>query len=219
MIRYFLPLVFLGSALFSAAQVIPVSKEPMHHNVFENDLLRVLDVHVPPGDTSLFHKHEIPSVFVVLTPVKTGSEVTMEDGTSTALVKDASISFESFSRSPRIHRVWNADSIEFHVMDIEILNREPKSSALPASGSGLRLLFDEQTVRGYRLSLNAHSKFAFPAGNPLLVICLNDGLKDVSANKTSFRKKGDFLFARAGEAMELINGGAAAYSFAVIEVK
>src|SRR5436190_20766638 len=90
-------------ARFCSAQVVPVSKEPMHHNVFENSFLRVLDVHISPGDTTLFHKHETPSVFIVLTPVKTGSEVKIEDGKSTALSKDAAISFESFSRSPRVH--------------------------------------------------------------------------------------------------------------------
>src|SRR6187200_2749079 len=102
---------------------IPVSQEPKHHNVFENSYVRVLDVHLLPGDTSLFHKHETPSVFIVLNPVKTGSEVIIEDGTSTALLKDSAISFESFSKSPRIHRVWNADATKFHVMDVEIVTK------------------------------------------------------------------------------------------------
>jgi hypothetical protein len=101
---------------------VPVRQEPLHYNIFENAWLRVLDVHIPPGDTTQFHKHETPSVFIVLNQVKTGSQVIQEEQTSTALRGDSSISFESFATTPRIHRVWNEDSTEFHVMDIELLS-------------------------------------------------------------------------------------------------
>ncbi|HEX3080985.1 MAG TPA: hypothetical protein VHQ04_11000, partial [Puia sp.] len=43
---------------------VPVSQEPLHHKVLENNHLRLLDVHIPPGDTSMFHIHATPSVFV-----------------------------------------------------------------------------------------------------------------------------------------------------------
>src|SRR4051794_29788024 len=92
-----------------AQEVIAVSKEPMHKKVLENDYLRVLDVQIAPGDTTQFHKHETPSVFISLHPVKTGSQVIVEEGTATVLSLDRRISFEGFYKSPRIHRVWNAD--------------------------------------------------------------------------------------------------------------
>jgi len=215
----FLLLLNVVVARFCSAQVVPVSKEPMHHNVFENSFLRVLDVHVLPGDTTLFHKHETPSVFIVLTPVKTGSEVIIEDGKSTALSKDAAISFESFARSPRVHRVWNEDSIEFHVMDVEILNKDPRDIQSYPTQPGLRLLFDEKTVRGYRLTLNPNSKITVPSPGPSLVVCLDNGLKNVKLNKTSLWKKGDFLFLPAGEQLVFDNKDEASFSFAVIEIK
>src|SRR5690242_16062911 len=105
-----------------AAQV-PVRQEPLHHNVFENAWVRVLDARIQPGDTTQFHKHETPSVFIVLKEVKTGSQVIQEEQDSTALRGDSVISFESFATTPRIHRVWNEDSTEFHVMDIELLSK------------------------------------------------------------------------------------------------
>src|SRR6476660_3927863 len=116
--------IYLLFALFITVHClaqVPVSKEPMHHNVFENAYVRVLDVHIKPGDTTQFHKHETPSVFILLHSVKTGSEVIVEEAKATVLKKDAFISFEGFYKSPRIHRVWNEDTIEFHVMDVEIL--------------------------------------------------------------------------------------------------
>src|SRR3977135_1689830 len=76
--RYFFLSIFLFAGTPSCPAQIPVSKEPRHHNVFENAWVRILDVRIPPADTSLFHKHEIPSVFLVLSNTKTGSEVIIE---------------------------------------------------------------------------------------------------------------------------------------------
>ena len=112
MIKYFMLVAFFFHAKFCLAQV-PVSKEPRHHNVFENAFVRVLDVHIPPKDTTQFHKHETPSVFIVLAPVKTGSQVIMEETRATALARDANISFEGFYTKARIHRVWNEDTASF----------------------------------------------------------------------------------------------------------
>src|SRR5678816_3502488 len=100
-------LFLLASAIqLNAQEAIAVSKEPLHKNVFENNYLRVLDVRISPGDTTQFHKHETPSVFISLHPVRTGSQVIVEDGSATVLSLDRKITFEGFYKSPRIHRVW-----------------------------------------------------------------------------------------------------------------
>src|SRR5882762_1036235 len=87
-------LMLLAKAWPAAAQV-QVREEPRHHNVFENEWVRILDVHIPPGDTSLFHKHSTPSVFMVLSNTKTGSEVIVEP-VKTPGFNDGHIWFEGF---------------------------------------------------------------------------------------------------------------------------
>ena len=216
--KMFLLTTFLYLVECCQAQV-PVSQEPKHHNVFENSFVRVLDVHLLPGDTSLFHKHETPSVFIVLNPVKTGSEVIIEDGTSTALLKDSAISFESFSKSPRIHRVWNADTTEFHVMDVEIITKDQRNIATSPKPAEFRLLFDEKWLSGYRLTLKQNGKLMLPAGNSFLVVCLDDGFKKVKVNNKYFSKKGDYLFIKAGQRINFNNADQRACSLAVIEIK
>ena len=219
---YFLSFVCLCLfTLFCSAQtVVPVKDEPRHHNVFENSYLRVLDVRIKPGDTSLFHKHATPSVFVVLHPVKTGSEVKVEEQKATALASpDPSISFEGFYTSPRIHRVWNADTAQFHVMDIEILNKGGHAGSEPIQQEGFKLLFDEQPVRAYRLTLQKGSTTQVQRQTPLLIIGLTDAAQPLSVNKTSFGKEGDFLFVPAGQVVQFSNTGGEAYSFGVLEMK
>ena len=69
-IHQFIILSFILFGNICTAQ-LPVRMEPRHHKVFENDYVRVLDVNIVPGDTSLFHIHEIPSVFIIIANAKT----------------------------------------------------------------------------------------------------------------------------------------------------
>lgn len=209
----------LLQVLIGSGQVVAVSKEPRHHNVFENEFVRVLDVHLPAGDTSLFHKHETPSVFVMIHNVKTGSEVVMEESPATALSKDPTISFEGFYIKPRIHRVWNRDTTEFHVMDIEILNKNSHSKTSVIKENGFQLLFDEKPVSAYRFTLNSESKLQIKRQTPLLVIGLSNASDTVTVNNKAFTKKSDFLFVPAGEAIAFNNKDLHAYSFAILELK
>jgi quercetin dioxygenase-like cupin family protein len=216
--KYFMLVPLFLRALLCSAQV-PVSKEPRHYNVFENTVVRVLDVHVPPKDTSEFHKHETPSVFIVLTPAKTGSEVIMEEIKATALSKDATISFEGFYIKPRIHRVWNEDTTEFHVMDIEILNKKPHSIGSPIQQKGFQLLYDEKPVRAYRLMLEEGKNIHLYRPASFLIVGLTDALQNVSVNKKSFSRKGDFLFIPRGHKIEMTNTNQQPFSLAVLEFK
>src|SRR6476661_7722281 len=181
---------------------VPVRQEPLHHNVFENAWVRVLDVHIPPGDTTQFHKHETPSVFIVLNPVKTGSQVIQEEQTSTALRGDSAISFESFATTPRIHRVWNEDTTEFHVMDIELLSKGQPAMASPFSNvPGSELLIDAAPARVYRLSIEGGKVLQVNNKRPLLIVGLTDNTGMVSVNNKSFSYKGDLIFIEPGKSI------------------
>lgn len=231
-----------------AQNPVPVSKEPRHHNVFENSWVRVLDVHINPGDTSFFHKHETPSVFIVLNNVKSGSEVIIEEKRTHAQVTFGNIWFESFYTRPRIHRVWNEDTSEFHVMDVELVNRSTRPSPEgknpidrpidpPIKDSAFQLLFDETPVRGYLLNMQPRTHFSLQERlSPVLVVQLTDAPgsgDDPSGNNPSvgdpgttirvngkpFRKKGDFLFIPSKKKIEFNNNSATAGKLAFFELK
>jgi len=202
-----------------AAQV-PVSQEPLHHNVFENAWVRVLDVRIQPGDTSQLHKHETPSVFIVLNPVKTGSQVIQEEQTSTALREDSAISFESFATTPRIHRVWNEDSTEFHVMDIELLSKGQPAMRSPfANVPDCQLLIDAAPARVYKLNMEGGKSLQLNNKRPLLIVGLTDNTGRVSVNNKSFSRKGDLIFVEPGKSIRFNNKSSHPYSFAVLEFK
>ncbi|HXB91520.1 MAG TPA: hypothetical protein VNU72_04490 [Puia sp.] len=210
--------IFLLSAPLTCLAQIQVSQEPRHHNVYENNRVRILDVHIPPGDTSLMHKHSTPSVFMILSQTKTGSEVLVEPAKTN--FSDGNIWFESFSEKPRIHRVWNSDTTEFHVVDMELLNKDPQPIDPPLGGNTFTLLFDETPVRGYRLLLPAGGKIRVPGRKAAIVVVgLSNTKGEVSVNKNPFTKKGDFVFVGPGGQVDLVNNGNGAESFALLELK
>jgi hypothetical protein len=202
----------------NAQDAVAVSKESHHKNIFENEFLRVLNVNIAPGDTTLFHKHETPSVFITLHQVRTGSQVLLESRGTGVPSLDRRISFEGFYNKPRIHRVWNGDTSLFHVMDIEILTKGDKDIGAPAPPENFKQLFDAPPVRTYLLTLKPNQELKLERIAPVLIVGLDNG-GNVRVNKKAFVKQGDFLFVQPNEKIELSNKERQDYSFAVLELK
>ena len=55
-------------------KVVPVHEEPRHHLVFEAPVTRILDVQIPAGDTTLFHTHSDPILYVSMSQSQTRSQ-------------------------------------------------------------------------------------------------------------------------------------------------
>src|SRR5215471_2421070 len=117
--------VFLAHSI--AAQV-PVREEPRHKVALENDYIRLLDVHIQPGDTSLFHIHEIPSFFIPLSNTATGSEVQGQAPQESRMNAGATW-YNGFEKGPLVHKVWDSDTGVLHVIDLELLSQ--KHTVLP----------------------------------------------------------------------------------------
>ena len=71
-------LILTSSLPVLQAQIL-VHEEPRHRPVFQNKEIRILNVRVAPGDTSLYHMHTTPSFFIRLTNTITGSQVQGEE--------------------------------------------------------------------------------------------------------------------------------------------
>lgn len=146
-------------SLSSSAQV-QVRDEPRHHNVFENEFARILAVYLGPGDTTLYHVHNTPSVFIIFTNTNVGSQLIGKQPQKGANIT-GEVSYDSLN-TPRTHRVWNEDTSWFHVMDVELTNTKQKKNIPALQNPSLKLLFNEQQVIGYNIELNAVSNIQLP---------------------------------------------------------
>jgi hypothetical protein len=175
---------------------------------------------VVPNDTTLFHKHEIPSVFIVLTNAKSGSELISQGTMSNAPVTYGNIWFDGFYTSPRIHRVWNSDTIEFHAMDIELLNKAYKEIDSPLQQKSIRMLFNEKPVRSYTCLLNASSTINLDERKcPMFVVDIDDLNDKVTVNDKLLKQKGDFIFIPEGSKSVFINKGTTTAQLVIFELK
>jgi len=217
---YFSTTFCLFTILHFQAQV-PVRMEPMHHNIFENTRVRILDVHIPRGDTTLFHIHATPSVFLILSNVKTGSQVISEEDRSLNPVPHfGNIYFEGFYIKPRIHRVWNEDTAAFHVMDIELISKKYIAIDSPLHQEAFVFLFEEKPVRGYQLNL-LPEKTVHILGRKadILAVLQTDFVQDIIINGRAFKRKGEFVYIPAETPVDFQNNGKQSAVFAFFEIK
>src|SRR5665811_1199179 len=103
---------FVITALFYTTKVkaqIPVREEPRHHPVLQNKYIRLLDVWIPPGDTTLFHIHATPSLFIELSNGAIGSQI-KGAGWVSEEANEGKTWYRSFIHDTLVHRVCNAGS-------------------------------------------------------------------------------------------------------------
>lgn len=109
-----------SSAKGTAEDPVAVEQEPHHRVVFENQYVRVLDVVVKPGETTLFHRHSIDNVPIILTGADNRTQFAGKDWTPTP-AKSGSVGFIPGDAKPYVHRISNQGSTVYHVIDVEIL--------------------------------------------------------------------------------------------------
>lgn len=146
-------LVFFVTSAAVAAQV-PLSKEPRHRLVFENAQLRVLDVNVPPGDTTLDHAHDLDIV-----------TVSMTNGTSTRIQAkgqwgpvrnprppgDATVA--EYAGKADSHRVENLGKSAYQLFAVENLRQSGWSTTPVVSARGTTLTAESRAFRIYDVRL------------------------------------------------------------------
>src|SRR3970040_2371429 len=144
----------VGLGTLAAAQV-PLTQEPRHRLVFENAQFRVLDVNVPPGDTTLDHLHDSDIV-----------TVSMNGGTATRTqapgqpwsqarpgrpAGNAAVA-EYFSK-PESHRVENLGATPYQLFAVENRGRGGWSTGAPLSAAATTLAIESRAFRNYDVRL------------------------------------------------------------------
>lgn len=218
-------LLFFYLSLFTLnikAQV-PVSKEPRHHVVFENEKVRLLNVLLPPGDTTLYHEHSTPSVFISFTKTKTVSQLlhqTPVEGTSSA----GTVWFENLKPPhAKVHRVWNEDTASFHVMDVEILAKGSGFSEKPLFLHDAELTINTAWARTYKIQLARSEQLTINEHTcPFLLVAINDGTITMIKKGVQQRRSlqpATFFWIKPQEQFTLLNQVDTVMDFALVEVR
>ena len=218
--KYLLLISALCSTILVSAQV-QVRNEPRHHNVFENEFIRILDVHLGPGDTTLYHLHNTPSVFIVFTNTNVGSQLIGQQSQKGANIT-GEVSYDNLN-TPRTHRVWNEDTSWFHVMDIEITSTKQKKNIADLQNSALKLLFNKQQVNGYNLELKAATNIQLPPSTDgYLLISKSESIIEFKIDEAvqyRIMKPSHYMWVEAGKKISIKTMDSKAANFVLLQFK
>ena len=186
-------LLFLSSTLLAQIQV---SEEPMHKIAVQNKYIRLLDVVINPGDTTLFHVHSTPSLFIYYTNSSIATQVKGAKWAKEQTV-EGKVLFRFFSPDSLVHRVANPDTLPMHVNDIEILSSFKKENETPLKPLPFPLLFENKRAAIYRLNRASFIEEKIGGRGPIIIgLISGEGVKCYTSKlkKSAELKPGEYLY-------------------------
>jgi quercetin dioxygenase-like cupin family protein len=132
--------------------MVPAIREPHHEVKLDNQYVRVLDVTVPPYDSTLYHIHENPYVYVSIGAATLKAQVEGSKDIVDLILKDGEVRY-----SPVVtHRVGNVGSTPFRNITVQIQGRDdtrPGTTTGPTSATGASVALENELVRMDRVIL------------------------------------------------------------------
>src|SRR6266478_1896109 len=209
--KTFIPLqllaVFTLAPVPSAQEVItaalagvPMTDEPDHHLVLNNDYVNAYDVEVPPHGSTRLHQHLHDNVFIVFG----NAEVTNAVEGKTPVHLDLKDSSVNFGRAPYAHKVTNNGTLPFRNIIIELLQSRGDaekfyssvdealaSAAGDASGIKQNAVLKTDNVRVIAVAVPVGGVWSAPNDDRDRLVVLFDEINDTANPKeknTSFPK-------------------------------
>jgi len=216
-INLLLTILLLHTVVVTAQ--VQVSKEPRHKKVLENKYIRLLDVRIPPGDTSQFHIHSTPSLFLHFTNTNVCVQIKGQDWVRSQNIAGTA-SYRSFLNDTVVHRVSNCDTVPFHVTDIEILSPyKPTTQLKPLP---FTVLFENEKAFAYRLIESSFNKQIISGRGPVIAQ-LVEGNKiifhDTKNKKSTIIKTGKYLYIEPGSSFYFFAKENEKINLVIIEIK
>jgi hypothetical protein len=208
-------------------EVVPVYMEPLHRLVFESAPVRVLDVQLQPGDTSLYHLHEDPIFYVAIDIAAIDAQVLGEEWQRTRVAEwsPGAVAHDlGHAEKPLIHRIRNVGDETFRL--IAVTNSGPPAPP-DGSGSDAVLPGDLETevewFRQSRVTLAPDtSSGGFQSPFPVVIVQVSPGRADLVVADTATRsltRPADFSYVESGRDFDLRNTGAIPSTFVVIAAR
>ncbi len=215
--------------------VVPVYREPRHRQVFESGTTRILDVQVHPGDTSLFHTHAEPILYVNFGNTQLRTQTYGQDwpapaqgrGGAAAPARPAApgpavrvMSTTSYVEKPVTHRIQNVGTSFFHL--IAVLNQTAGDEATSSQAAGFAGTpeMTNRWYRAYRFTLAPGETIRHQHAAPAVVVQTTDGQAVATAARTwGLNWPTAWAFFDRDEAHEVRNPGRTPVEFVEVEVR
>lgn len=224
-------LALAGAALTAAPTLgaqegVPVEQAPYHVPVFDNDYVRVLNVIIPPGRTSGFHRHTLDTVGVQITDTARTAQLPGGPVTVSPSREPGTVQFARYGREPNLHAVSVTGDGVFHNIVIELLEANAYGFT-PGSRDGVAgydIVLDNERARAWRLVLAPGEQApAITQGAPGLRIVVRGGelVERVRGrpDRGMAPRAGEFYWQEAGLTRAVENIGTTSIELVEVELK
>ena len=260
-----LPCVLLGLALVSPVSArgqqegtadrlpgepvpaVPVHDEPHHRQLFQYGPMRILELQLPGGDTSWFHSHEWPVLYVTLSQGQMRTQNLGEDwgggragggrgpaagppagrgaaggrAAGAGAASPRATSTTSYAERPVTHRIQNTGTGLVRAM--VVVNETPgdESSTAQAAGFASEPELTNRWFRAYRLALDPGAKTPPHVHRAPVAIIQATAGRGIGAGAMAFEfnEPGQWAFFDAGDDHEVRNTGEGRVEFIEVEVR
>jgi hypothetical protein len=135
--------------------------------------------------------------------------------------KTGSVLFEDLGTpNTRVHRVWNIDQEDLHVVDVELLSNAKGFKSPPLSQ--FKLEVDTPWVRVYRLVLDKDKELALKGKkNPFILVAIDPGpvdVKQAGKYQSEMLKKGSYFDVKRKQSFNLKNKSADTVQLVLLEL-
>lgn len=209
---------------------VPVFEEPRHHLVVDTPPLRILDIQIPPGDTTLFHSHSSPMLYVPIASSRTRNQNIGEEWTGGGAAPAAAPAAPAPARPGRVsapanyidkgqtHRVNNIGTSLFRLIGIG--NMTPGEAA-PAPASATKPELENRWYRAERMVIAPGASAPVPPAAGTIVVVMQTSGSAALDGKVWHPLNGPGDFARIDGTTPYVvhNRGAAEIEVVAVAVK
>jgi quercetin dioxygenase-like cupin family protein len=186
---------------------VPVHLEPRHPVVFENSALRLLNVNIEAGDTTLDHVHANDIAIVCISGCDLRTRVGSGPwGDWSSRVPGQIMGVGEYAGQPIVN-AHQAGRARYHVVSVESLRQTDWPQNIPASNPSGALTSETRAFRIYDVHLAAGKESGRSAANSPIVVVLIDGRVIVSSTRTGqakeLKRPGDWSVIPAGASDEI----------------
>lgn len=219
-----------GQQLEPRTPIVPVYEDPHHRQVFQSGPWRIIDVQLPPNDTTWWHTHYSPVLYLTLSSSTIEERIAFQIQGGDWIGKGAQnltpevLTLESFTnyvRQPEAHYLQNIGDGLYRA--IVVVNETTGDNAASPSSAGFdsRPVLTNNWFRAYRIALGSnHPTESHLHRTPVAILQATSGAAlGVGARTWEFNTPGQWAFFDPGEPHELRVTGRERVEFIEVEVR
>lgn len=218
--------IVAASAHQTPERVVPVHQEPRHRMVFEAGPTRILHLQIHPGDTSLWHSHDEPILYVsfgATTKTRTqnlGAEWTAPVNVFPAAPPSRVLSATAYAKQPLTHRIENVGETLFELVAVTNSTRGDETRTSREAGFTAAAELTNGWFRAYRFSLAPRESADHTHTAPTVVVQTSSGAGIGTGRRVfGFNGQTSWSYFDAGEPHTLRNTGTTALELVEVEVR